>query len=958
MKKRIVALILVVCMMLGITNFGYAVDVNATDVDLNIEVNTPEGSSDDELDDLTDDANLPATVFTSSDSGQDNTASSGIELSKEVLQTNNGYEITLKAFATGELNITTETTAVPTDIVLVLDQSGSMADPFTYEAEETYTAYTGSYYNSYSTPVYYKDENGEYKQLDVTKVWKDMAIGYTYTFSKEDGTVYHEKDVFLLGLLTEVSDSEGIYYKTVASSEIQRVEALKGAVENFVDEVKSNAAQNNVDHRLAIVGFASQSGYGNNTEVLTVEGNNSVYEVSGNTENTVGVAYNNATDTTYKNALVSCNAAIIDNAIAALATNGATRSDLGMEMAQKILAQNPLGDGENRNRVVIVFTDGSPTSSNSFETNVANSAISNAKTIKDTGATVYSIGIFDAANPDDLQASENKYMNYMSSNYPKAQSMDENGVSEEGGAIQTGYYLIANNQTSLKEIFLTISEEIEAGTSSSTLDSTSVIRDIIAPDFRLPENAIAEDIKVYTANCIGKTGDTFEFQPEAEWTSVSNPAVTINGKQIDVTGFNFQEEYVSEIVNNGVATGQFRGKEIIIRVPIVVESGCFGGNNIPTNAPGSGVYQSSNDASPLETFISPTVDIPINYKITGTEKITCIGTDVVQSDLIGSVSGFTLNGTNNANVNIVYTLTTGDGTEYKYTIGSGSTTGSWDTVPPTIESITQQQEYTLTATVTPIASGAVQAADIEVDSEAGAIQPVIRVLAPTITWKDTTVSPGTMVTPVSDNYEGVVWKDVNNGNVVSTDWTLTYSLTNNGNTTFAVTSETNFDVSVVVNGKDITRHVIFVRTNDSACGHSNEHIGSTSDVEFVIHITEFDITITKTVDEAPQQSFIFRITDGTGQVLTTIVMSPDEFSQSGDRYVCSKVVKNMTSSNYSVTEDTNWSWKYDCSSSVQNVGSTSSNVTFNNNRNDKVWVGTTDSAENIFDKKLINEKEG
>ncbi len=955
MKKRIVALILVGCLMLGITNYGYAVDENAAAINLNIEVNTPDSSSDNEEGNLAVGTNQPTTVFTVSDSDQSNTTNNGIELSKEVIKTNNGYEITLKAFATGELNITTETTAVPTDIVLVLDQSGSMADPFTYEAEETYPAYTGSYYNSYSTPVYYLDENGEYKQLDVTKEWK--AIGYTYTFYKEDGTVYHKKDVLLLGLLTNVSEGVGIYSKTVASSEIEKVEALKGAVKSFIGEVKANAAEYNVDHRVAIVGFASQSGYENNTEILTVEGTNSVYEVSGNDELTVGVAYNNATDTTYKNALVNCNAAIIDNAIAALATNGATRSDLGIEMAQKILAQNSLGEGENRNRVVIVFTDGSPTSSNSFETSVANSAILNAKMIKDTSATVYSIGIFNDADPDDLQTSENMYMNYMSSNFPKAQSMTENGVSEDGGAANTGYYQAANNQTSLNEIFLTISEDIEAGASSSTMDSTSVIRDIISTDFKLPDNATTEDIEVYTANCIGKAGDTFEFQPEAEWTSVGNPAITINGKQIDVTGFNFKEEFVSEIVNNGVATGEFRGKEIIIRIPIV-EDGSFGGNNIPTNAPGSGVYQSSDDAAPLEAFVSPEVDLPINYKITGVEKLTCIGADVAQSDLIGYLTGFTPNGTNNAFVDIIYTLTNAEGTEYRYTISRGSTTGYWDNIPPAIENITEQQEYTLTATVTPTSSGYTQEADIEVDTEAGAIQPVIRVLAPTITWRDTTISPGTMVTPVNDNYVSAEWKDINSGNVVSNDWTLNYSLTNNGNTTFSVTSETNFDVTVVVNGKDITQYVTFVRINDSYCGHSNEHIGSTSDVEFAIHITEFDVTITKTVDEAPQQSFIFRITDETGELLTTIVMSPDEFNQSGDRYVCSKVVKNMTSSNYTVVEDTNWSWKYNCDSSVQNGGSVSSNVTFNNIRNDKVWVGSTDSAQNIFDKKLTNEKEG
>ena len=154
--------------------------------------------------------------------------------------------------------------------------------------------------------------------------------------------------------------------------------------------------EDNVDHRIAIVGFASVSGNGNNSEILTLAGDNS---------GSVGVSYAALTedDSKYVGALQDMSTTagqnMVNSAIAALAAEGATRVDIGMEMANKVFEKNPVPSGETRNRVIVVFTDGVPTTSNSYSETVANSAISYGSTAKSTyGATVYTVGIFDGAD--------------------------------------------------------------------------------------------------------------------------------------------------------------------------------------------------------------------------------------------------------------------------------------------------------------------------------------------------------------------------------------------------------------------------------------------------------------------------------------------------------------------------------------------------------------------------------
>lgn len=314
----------------------------------------------------------------------------GLVMDKTATANDDGtYNITLEAYTTGSVS-TTESTK-PTDIVLVLDQSGSMADNMTsykYTAAYPGNNHSGSYY------VRYRDSYIEVSWCSKCGAWTDGCDHSFFGWGK--GNKYTPK--------TSASDtvSDHVqFYSRGNKTTTQKLQALKNAVTSFTNAVAEKAkgadkqlgTKDDVNHRIAVVGFASESGYGNNTELLSISGRNS---------GTVGIAYNSITSQNLKDVLQDMDKqagqTMVTNAINALAAQGATRTDLGMDMANRILNANPLGANEQRNRVVVVFTDGSPTDSNGFENNVANNAINKAKTIKYGNTTVYSIGIFSGAD--------------------------------------------------------------------------------------------------------------------------------------------------------------------------------------------------------------------------------------------------------------------------------------------------------------------------------------------------------------------------------------------------------------------------------------------------------------------------------------------------------------------------------------------------------------------------------
>ena len=172
--------------------------------------------------------------------------------------------------------------------------------------------------------------------------------------------------------------------------------------------------------------------------------------------------------------------ASVDN----LQAGGATQADYGLEKANDVLADARA----NAKKVVVFFTDGEPNSSNGFDDNVANAAVENAKTLKDSGTTIYSVGVFSKADPSDTSGNFNAYMNAVSSNYPNAMTYKNLGPKVDGG----NYYMIASNSEGLSKVFEDIQQTI-----TTTNGYTGVtIQDTLSEYAKFADDNPAEAAKV------------------------------------------------------------------------------------------------------------------------------------------------------------------------------------------------------------------------------------------------------------------------------------------------------------------------------------------------------------------------------------------------------------------------------------------------------------------------------
>ena len=229
----------------------------------------------------------------------------------------------------------------------------------------------------------------------------------------------------------------------------KRIDALKAAANAFVDEIaKANegVSDANQQHRVAVVKFA-----GDGTERI---GNDTYWSWSGGYR----YKYNYSQRMLGLTACTQDGKGTITSRINAIEPAGATRADEGMSQAKMALDEDPRSGAK---RVVVFFTDGTPTTSNEFSESVANRAVSTAKALKDGGTTIYTVGIQNGANPsvdpDSWGATnENKFLHAVSSNYPAATKYDRLGAR----ATDSDFYKTATSADGLKDVFSGISQDI------------------------------------------------------------------------------------------------------------------------------------------------------------------------------------------------------------------------------------------------------------------------------------------------------------------------------------------------------------------------------------------------------------------------------------------------------------------------------------------------------------------
>lgn len=324
-----------------------------------------------------------------------------------------------------------------------------------------------------------------------------------------------------------------------------RQSAMKKAVNSFIGEVAAKYSKD-ANHHMAIVTFSDEA---------------------------KTLAEWTAVDKDGEATLISKISGLTDT------PSGATNVGAGMELAQNLM--NSSKDGEGRLKTVIVFTDGVPTKQSAFNTGVANAAISAAKDMKDAGVTIYTVGIFNGANPNQLYGDTgfsrnsngavgsdwsdffffqigdirsydvpagNRFLNYLSSNFENATRVGLKAyeltfldigyhgweITENFKRTSSDYYMTAANASALNAIFKTFSDMVPTP-SNDALNANTVITDKLSDYFTFATGTV-DDVKVYAIDADGN---------KKESTDAANAKFSTNGKTVTVTNYDFSAHHTA-----------------------------------------------------------------------------------------------------------------------------------------------------------------------------------------------------------------------------------------------------------------------------------------------------------------------------------------------------------------------------------------------------------------------------
>lgn len=736
---------------------------------------------------------------------------------------------------------------------------------------------------------------------------------------------------------------------STSTNENRRQYALKQAVNNFIGAVNEKYDAADADHRIAIVTFGSEASTLQDWTYVDTNGKNALQGEINHLPNS---------------------------------PSGATNAGAGMQQAEALMGSsyNYTGNNTTRQKVVILFTDGVPTTNSDFDPGVANDAIKAAKDMKDNGVTVYSVGIFRGADPSQLYGATNfnensngsvgshwadfsfwmiggvknydvpagnRFLNYLSSNFVSASDIGiENyykatilGVGYRGWKIThnfdqtaSSYYLTADDAASLNSIFQEISQNIQ--TADISLDSSTVVKDIISPYFTAPANT--NDIKVYTA----------AYQGGNKWgeDTPSSLSPKIDNGSVIVTDFDFNANFITE---NPKEDGT-KGNKLVIEFTVAPKEGFLGGNNVPTNGADSGVYGKEGTAVGL--FEQPTVNVPIkDVTVKATDKNVYLKGEVTADQLkdgseisVGDVTldltreNYGLEDWQTEYVDITVTVKDEDG----------------NAISDKLTDLTEDTTYTVEVTVAPKKPGTSttekgDAATAKTDVNDPAAN--IYVFKPELTFKDSTAYYGESI-PTSNDYSGnkvgsETWK---HGDTASTDVTMlgakpTLDISYTPDESKLKDGKyTKQDVPVAATVKigteKVNEHTTFVHQDCSpACGW--ETPATPGAPAFLIHIQTCTLEIKKTGGNA-DEPYVF-----------TVRKDGEKYSEVTVWDNGSETIYELPVGTYTIQEDTGWSWRY----SANNGGSAAltaqnpiGSIVCTNTKNKNQWLnGFSDVVENI-----------
>lgn len=525
------------------------------------------------------------------------------------------------------------------------------------------------------------------------------------------------------------------------------------------------------------------------------------------------------------------------------------------------------------------------------------------------GSTVYCVGLgLKASEGKDSEGCKiNEYMYRVSSHRPDGSHVDNNRVNkwEQGTDSWTGlytdartrnhengYYLTTDNAAELQRIFTQIAQQ----TGEAVKDVT--IRDEISESF-VPCDAAGNAYTV--GDTITSNGKAGTVRQDAngnyyiEWTNV-----TLTPEQVDS----------NKVVTKPAETFQST-------LYVKPQDGFLGGNNVPTNGENSGVYTA--DGNQIKPFPQPEVNVPIKLDAQNVTKNIYYGNpaptpaDLTQTaDLADWQTGY---------VNINYTVD-------KNTISNN-----------------EDGTYQVTMTVSPKysgdnADGAVQTARTET------VMSTVNVYKPEITFKDSIIDYN--ATPdYKDNLGGVVWKHegtaADPANMTGEEPALAYGYDPEAS---AFTQDTGVKVTVSANGETLPAGVVTFQHDP--CTFPGCKYTDGCDYQFYVHIKVFDLTIVKAAadDSKPidkDQTFVFHVKGKNNNVDMQVVITGAN----------KQVIKNLPVGEYTITEDTNWSWKYtpvgnNQSVMEENIQDGAATVTFKNENKGTNWLTSLAKALNVW----------
>ena len=518
---------------------------------------------------------------------------------KTVEANDNGtFTITLETFAEGSSSYEDKTK--PADIVLVLDRSGSMNEPYVPTESRTWT--TNDIRNS-DIDLYYREWNSY-------QGWYDY-YGPLYV---SGGRIYGNMVAGGSGRKNIGSSYTGVLYHDI------KLDAMKDALYDFIEQM-------DINDRIGPNGQQRTKRLGNRIAIVTFSASSNPYSSTSTPVNSLTYLGNSSLDINNTTGITTLN-----NSVRNISASGGTGVDSGINRASSLL-----GSDANRLKTVVVFTDGIPGqgSWSGNGTTIANNAINYANSIKGTDgtkATVWTIGVFEDMNADD-KAKTDTYMNRVSSNYVNVTDMTTSAT-----AVDTKYYIEVGEGQSLADAFKAVAEA--SGGSDSGADSNTQIKDGVTSSFVLPDDATAESINLsYYTQAISADGKSWGAEQEVTGITPSFEKITseADGKQhntLVISGFDFAKDDTKKA--NGETNGDgnwvglrykldgssfYAGKKLVVKFDITANPNATGGDGTSTNIAESGVYvqKTRPDGTKyyenVNSYDIPHTNLPINIVI-------------------------------------------------------------------------------------------------------------------------------------------------------------------------------------------------------------------------------------------------------------------------------------------------------------------------------------------------------